>query len=221
MLTPPYPDVDPSASDPRWVALDVLAQELSELMYGHDAAADLSELLFMGRLRLLVRYGPDRRRCWVPLEVWTTHLLVCVDDERGGFLLEVVHVETGEPISESVYPVATFYIWRPEFDALWPTALSGQASSMSSDIAVKPAEPLKSKLEEKLGRPYVMPYAKNSHRLWEKIIPHLIALYNAGKLPDQSAARHEVDEWLAAKGETMSRSAIYAGVDRYCAGWWD
>jgi hypothetical protein len=86
-----------------------------------------------------------------------------------------------------------------------------------------PPAPEKSKLEEKLGRPVVVQLRAGEHEAWLEIVPHLKTLYDADKLPNESAARREVAVWLRTdtKKRTMARSTIHVGVKWHCVGWWD
>ena len=54
---------------------------------------------------------------------------------------------------------------------------------------------------------------------WKEIVPHLKALFDAGKLPNPNAAFHAISNWLAAKGTTMAKSTIQNGIKRHCD-WW-
>jgi hypothetical protein len=127
MPSPSYTDELPLNSDARWVLMSVAAKRLFErLGSGRLAARDLHEALQRGWLHCMIRsIHTGERKLFEPaewakirLEVWSEGDLVLSQGEYRGW---------------------TFYIWQPEFDALWPAA---ETSKPPGEPTATPSAPM-------------------------------------------------------------------------------
>jgi hypothetical protein len=126
------------------------------------------------------------------------------------------------PPKPTAEPIVSLEILQ-QLAAAMSAQLVSEKPSPPAARAVAVAAPKKSKLEEKLGRPVMVQLRAGEHEAWLEIVPHLKTLYDADKLPNESAARREVAVWLRTdtKKRTMARSTIHVGVKWHCVGWWD
>ena len=201
MPIPCYTDEPPLNSDCRWYCIDVLTGQLIErLCSGDDAVLDLYEALCLGHLHCMVRTGPARERRLLTCEDWAA-LRTAWRNTDAGWYVEVTYCETGEP-----FP-ASFYIWKPGFDALWPCGLD-----------VPP--PLEQLTASENGTGAQSSDGRERPEWKAFLVPLLEIMREGNQLPDKNAAVRAVDACLSGKGLTMVNSAIYAGLKRHCKDWW-
>jgi hypothetical protein len=76
--------------------------------------------------------------------------------------------------------------------------------------------------EQSEGQPQATPETDGRElAVWkETLIPLLNALRDGHQLPNINAAYHAVDRCLTGRGQPMSKSSIYEGLNRHHAEWW-